>query len=59
MNPRAAAVVKLRFFAGLSEAEVAEQLEVSVTTVERTWAFARVWLFHEIRQDLGASATSG
>jgi len=48
-NARAADVVKLRFFAGLTEAQVAEQLGVSVATVERTWAFARAWLFHEIR----------
>jgi len=53
LNPRAAEVVKLRFFVGLTEAQVAEQLEVSVATVERTWTFARTWLFHEIRHNLG------
>ncbi|MBI2927180.1 MAG: sigma-70 family RNA polymerase sigma factor [Verrucomicrobia bacterium] len=52
LNPRAAEVVKLRFFAGLTEAQVAEHQAVSVATVERTWAFARAWLFHEIKHDL-------
>ncbi len=53
-NPRGAEVVKLRFFAGLTETQVAEQQGVSVATVERMWAFARVWLFNEIKHDLGA-----
>jgi len=52
VNPRAADVVQLRFFAGLTEAQVAAELGVSVATVERTWAFARAWLFNEIQQDL-------
>jgi len=51
VNPRAADVVKLRFFAGLTEAQVAAQLGVSVATVERIWAFARAWLFNEIQHD--------
>ena len=56
LNPRAAAVVKLRFFAGLTEAQTARHLDLSVTTVERTWVLARAWLFREIRQDLGGTA---
>ncbi len=52
VNTRAADVVKLRFFAGLTEAQVAKELAVSVATVERTWAFARAWLFNEIRHAL-------
>jgi RNA polymerase sigma factor (TIGR02999 family) len=55
-HPRAAEVVKLRFFAGLTEAQAAQQMGVSVATVERTWAFARAWLFHEIRRDPDATA---
>jgi RNA polymerase sigma factor (TIGR02999 family) len=51
VNPRAAEVVKLRFFAGHTEAQVAEHLGVSVATVERTWAFARTWLFNEIKHN--------
>ncbi len=52
VNPRAAEVVKLRFFAGLTEAQVAEQLGLSVATVERTWVFARAWLFNELKHEL-------
>jgi len=51
VNPRAADVVMLRFFAGLTEAQVAGELGVSRATVERMWTFARTWLFSEIQQD--------
>jgi RNA polymerase sigma factor (TIGR02999 family) len=50
-NPRAAEVVKLCFFAGLTHEEAAAQLGVSVSTVERAWAFARAWLFREIQKE--------
>ena len=43
-DPRAARVVELRFFGGLSEEEVAEALGVSVITVKRDWRAARAWL---------------
>ena len=41
---RAARVCELRFFAGLQENEIAEQLGVSEITVKRDWRFARAWL---------------
>ena len=41
-------IVELRFFAGLDVAETAEALEVSTSTVERGWRFARAWLKKEI-----------
>jgi RNA polymerase sigma factor (TIGR02999 family) len=41
---RAAKVVELRFFGGLSEAEAAEALGVSVATLKRDWDFAKAWL---------------
>ncbi len=47
-DPRRALIVKLRFFGGLSMPEVARQLGVSLATVERHWAFARVWLYAEL-----------
>lgn len=50
-HPRAAAVVKLCFFVGLTQEQAAEQLGVSVSTAEREWAFARAWLFRELRQE--------
>ena len=45
----AAEVVKLRFFAGLSEPEVAKVLESSERTVQRQWAHARALLFDRIQ----------
>jgi RNA polymerase sigma factor (TIGR02999 family) len=53
-DARAAEIVKLRFFAGLSESEIASHLEISVSTVRRNWSFARTWLFTTIRHDLQA-----
>jgi RNA polymerase sigma factor (TIGR02999 family) len=44
-DARAANVVRLRFFAGLGEEEVASALDLSVRTVRREWAYARAWLF--------------
>jgi RNA polymerase sigma factor (TIGR02999 family) len=44
-DSRAADVVRLRFFAGLSVEETAKALEVSERTVKREWSFARAWLF--------------
>ncbi len=43
--PRAAQVVQLRFFVGLSDREVGEILEVEESTVRRDWLKARGWLF--------------
>ena len=41
-------VVMLRYFGGLSIEEVAEVLEVSPSTVDRQWRFARAWLLREL-----------
>ncbi len=46
--PEKAEVVKLRFFAGLEETEIAEVLHLSLRTVERYWAYAKSWLFDRI-----------
>jgi RNA polymerase sigma factor (TIGR02999 family) len=43
-DPRAAKVVELRFFAGLSVADTARALEISERTVAREWNVARAWL---------------
>jgi len=42
-------VVKLRFFVGLTDREVADALGLSERTVERHWAYAKPWLFRQIR----------
>ena len=43
-----AEVVKLRFFGGLENKEIAEVLGVSERTVERAWRFAKAWLAAEL-----------
>jgi len=43
-DARAAELVKLRFFAGLTVAEAASALGVSVATAENDWAYAKSWL---------------
>jgi RNA polymerase sigma factor (TIGR02999 family) len=50
-EPQRAQVAKLRYFAGLTFEEVAEVLGVSVATAKRHWAFARAWLYAEIRSN--------
>jgi RNA polymerase sigma factor (TIGR02999 family) len=46
-----AGLVKLRFFAGFTNKEVAALLGVSEPTVERRWAFARAWLYRQVRRE--------
>jgi RNA polymerase sigma factor (TIGR02999 family) len=48
-HPLQAEVVKLRYFAGMTNEETAEVLGVSVATVKNYWSFARAWLLHEIK----------
>jgi RNA polymerase sigma factor (TIGR02999 family) len=48
LDRRQARVVELRFFVGLSMAEISRVLEVSPATVGRDWASARAWLFREL-----------
>ena len=46
--PRAARIVELRFFGGLTSDEAAEQLGVSLRTVNNDWKFAKAWLYREL-----------
>jgi RNA polymerase sigma factor (TIGR02999 family) len=50
-DPRAADVVRLRFFAGLDVPEIAAVLGVAPRTVKREWVFARAWLLRELGED--------
>lgn len=52
-NERAARVVEQRFFAGLTLAETADVLGISMKTVQRDWLVARAWLRKEIGHDPG------
>lgn len=51
-SPQKAEIVKLHYFTGLQYPEIAETLGVSLSTVERGWAFARSWLFREMKKNL-------
>jgi RNA polymerase sigma factor (TIGR02999 family) len=50
IDSRAAELVKLCFFVGLTQEQAAKELGISISTVERSWAFARAWLFREIQK---------
>jgi RNA polymerase sigma factor (TIGR02999 family) len=51
VDPQAAELVKLRYFAGLTSEQAAEVLGMSVRTAERTWAYARAWLHKKLRAE--------
>jgi RNA polymerase sigma factor (TIGR02999 family) len=52
VDERAADVVKLCFFVGLTQEQAAKELGVSLATAERLWSFARAWLFREIQKTI-------
>jgi RNA polymerase sigma factor (sigma-70 family) len=56
VDTRAAQIVKLCFFVGLTQAEAAQELGVSVSTAERLWAFARAWLLRALKETRPTSA---
>jgi RNA polymerase sigma-70 factor, ECF subfamily len=51
LDARQAKVVEMRYFAGLTEGEIAAALDVSERTIKRDWAMARAWM----RQQLSSS----
>jgi RNA polymerase sigma factor (TIGR02999 family) len=50
VDTRAAEMVKLCFFVGLTQEEAAHELGISLSTAERVWGFARSWLLREVRK---------
>jgi RNA polymerase sigma factor (TIGR02999 family) len=50
-DPELARVVMLKFFAGLTNVEVAEMLEVTERTVQNKWTFAKAWLLENIQEE--------
>ena len=54
VDTRAAEVVKLCFFVGLTQEEAAKELGLSLATAERIWGFARAWLSRELRERTGS-----
>ena len=51
-DPVSAELIKLRFFAGLTNVEAAEILGMAERSAKRTWAYARAWLYEEIKRRL-------
>lgn len=55
LEPEAARIVELRFFAGLSVDDAAIQMQISPRSAARLWSFARAWLYDCLTQaDLGS-----
>ncbi|MGH7993966.1 MAG: sigma-70 family RNA polymerase sigma factor [Limisphaerales bacterium] len=52
-HPVQAELVKLRYFAGLTNEEVSEVMGISVSTAKNYWAFSRAWLLNEIENEQG------
>ena len=48
-DPQIAELVKLRYFAGLSNREAAECLGIAPRTADNYWAYAKAWLLRELR----------
>jgi RNA polymerase sigma-70 factor (ECF subfamily) len=48
LDERQARIVEMKFFGGLTAPEIAQVLGISLTTVERDWAVARLWLRREM-----------
>jgi len=50
-DPVAAELVRLRYFAGLTQAEAAEVMQIPLRTAERTWTYARAWLLSALQDE--------
>lgn len=53
-NPEGALVISLKFFAGLTEKEIAAMHGVTERTVRRQWAYARTRLYQMLREEAAA-----
>jgi DNA-directed RNA polymerase specialized sigma24 family protein len=56
LEPVAAEVVKLRYFAGLTADQAASALNISLRTANRHWAYARAWLYRQLNRAGDTSA---
>jgi RNA polymerase sigma factor (TIGR02999 family) len=50
-DPRAAQVVNLRYFAGMSLNEIADVLQIGRRTADRLWALAKAWLYEKLTEE--------
>jgi len=55
-DPELARIVTLKFFGGLTNAEVAETLKVTERTIFNKWSFAKAWLLKNIREERNSGA---
>jgi RNA polymerase sigma factor (TIGR02999 family) len=53
VDPRKAELVKQKYFVGLTLEDAADLLGISHSTAHRDWAYARSWLFHEMKRRRG------
>ncbi|MEP6705051.1 MAG: ECF-type sigma factor, partial [Acidobacteriota bacterium] len=51
LDERQARIVEMRFFAGMTNPEVAETLDISERTVSREWQAAKIWLYRELNRN--------
>jgi RNA polymerase sigma factor (TIGR02999 family) len=51
-DSQAAELVKLRFFVGLPNAQAAELLGMAERSAKRNWAYARAWLYRELKNEI-------
>ena len=58
-DPVKAQLVKLRYFAGLTEEDAANVLGISRTSVQRHWRYAKAWLIIELRGTGGSEENHG
>jgi DNA-directed RNA polymerase specialized sigma24 family protein len=52
-DPAAAALVRLRYYAGLSVEQAGASLGISTATAYRHWAYGRAWLASDLLDDRG------
>jgi RNA polymerase sigma-70 factor (ECF subfamily) len=50
LDPRQAQIVELRYYVGLTNEEIARELDISVSSVKRDWTMARAWLYRELKK---------
>ena len=51
VDRRKVEIVQLRYFAGLSLNEVADNIGISISQIKRDWTFARAWLYREMTEE--------
>jgi RNA polymerase sigma factor (TIGR02999 family) len=58
IDARKSRIVELKFFGGLTTAEIAEVMELSPATIEREWSFSRAWLYDVLAGGAAGAAVS-